>query len=142
MAIEPEEIKNRIPVSEIRFVTSRSAGPGGQNVNKVNTKVELRFSIGDSSSLSDQEKERIRIKLKNRINSEDILLIISRSERTQLKNRKAAEEKFYDLLASALTVKPKRKKTKPTILSTEKRLTSKKKRGEKKRLRKKDITTE
>ena len=142
MAIEPEEIKNRIPVSEIRFVTSRSAGPGGQNVNKVNTKVELRFSIGDSSSLSDEEKERIRIKLKNRINSEDILLIISQSERTQLKNRKAAEEKFYDLLASALTVKPKRKKTKPTILSTEKRLTSKKKRGEKKRLRKKDITTE
>ena len=62
-----EELKSRIPVSELVFSTSRSSGPGGQNVNKVNTKVELRFNIYKTESLSENEKEKILIRLKNKI---------------------------------------------------------------------------
>ncbi len=104
-----EEIKSRILSGELKFATSRSGGPGGQNVNKVNTKVELRFNVTESNSLSEKEKTTIFLKMKNRINSEGELLIISQSERTQLMNRKKAEDKFFKLLASALTEKRKRK---------------------------------
>ena len=132
----PEEIKTRIPEVEYIFSTSRSGGPGGQNVNKVNTKVELRFNVGESDSLSPEEKTRIERKLKNRINSNGELLIISQSERTQLRNKKKALEKFFELLASALTEKKKRKKTLPTAASKAKRLEKKKMRGTIKKLRK------
>jgi ribosome-associated protein len=130
-----EEIKTRILSGEIKFATSRSGGPGGQNVNKVNSKVELRFNVKGSNSLSEKEKKIIFLKMKNRINSEGELLIISQSERTQLMNRKKAEDKFFKLLASALTEKRKRKSTGPTAASKEKRLEKKKKKGAVKRLR-------
>ena len=131
----PEEIKARLLKDELKFSTSRSGGPGGQNVNKVNTKIELRFRIAESHFLSDAEKEIILVKLKNRINSAGELLIVSQSERTQLMNRKKAEEKFYKLLASALTEKRKRKSTKPSAASKAKRLEKKKMKGVIKRLR-------
>ena len=132
----PEEIKARIRHDELKFLTSRSGGPGGQNVNKVNTKIELRFRIAESRILSESEKEMIFFRLRKRINSEGELLIVSQSERTQLMNRKKAEEKFYKLLASALTEKKKRKKTIPSAASIVKRLEKKKKRGTIKKLRK------
>ena len=132
----PKEIKSRILPAEIKFLSSRSGGPGGQNVNKVNTKIELRFNVTESISLAEKEKERIHEKLKNRINSEGELMIISQSERTQLMNRKKAEEKFFKLVASALTEKRKRKSTVPTAASQTKRLEKKKKKGAIKRLRK------
>lgn len=132
----PEELKIRIPGSEFIFSTSRSGGPGGQNVNKVNTKVELRFRIAESQYLSDAEKERIIVKLKNRITAGGELLIVSQSERTQLMNRRKAEEKFYKLLAAALTEKRKRTSTKPTAASKARRLEKKKIRGTIKRFRK------
>jgi ribosome-associated protein len=131
-----EELKNRIPVSEFTFAASRSSGPGGQNVNKVNTKVELRYNVRNSMFLSDNEKDLVCSVLKNKINSEGDLIIICQSERTQLMNKKKAEEKFFKLLSTALTVKRNRKSTRPTAASKAKRLETKKKRGTIKMLRK------
>ena len=113
-------------ISELTFTASRSSGPGGQNVNKVDTKVELRFNIGESKLLSDEEKDLIRAKLKKKINSEDELIIVSQTERTQLKNKEKAVEKFYLLIGKAITQKKKRKRTKPSEESKEKRLDEKK----------------
>lgn len=131
-----DEIISRINPAELRYATSRSSGPGGQNVNKVNTKVELRFNIQSTESFSEDEKELIYTSLKNRITSDNDLLIISQSERTQLQNKKKAEELFYRLLAKALTVKPARRVTRPTAASRVRRLEEKKRRGQIKSLRK------
>jgi len=131
-----EELRARIPANELFFTATRSSGPGGQNVNKVSTRIELRFRIPDSSGLSENEKDIILLKLKNRINSDGELIIVSRSERTQLMNRKKAEERFFRLMAEALTRKPVRKPTKATAASRLKRIEKKKLRGAIKRLRK------
>ena len=130
-----EELKSQIPVSELQFSTSRSSGPGGQNVNKVNTKVELRFNIYKTESLSENEKEKIAVRLKNKITSKGDLLIIAQSGRTQLHNKKKAEEKFYKLICTALEDKPERKATSPTLSSSRERLAKKKKRSGLKKLR-------
>jgi ribosome-associated protein len=130
-----EELKKRILTGELFFSASRSGGPGGQNVNKVNTKVELRFNVLRSSGLSDSEKEKIQNKLRNRINADGDLIITSQSERTQIMNRKKAEEKFFSLLSAALTEKPERKPTSATPVSKAKRLAVKKRHGAIKTLR-------
>ena len=110
---------------ELVFTSSRSSGPGGQHVNKVSTKVELRFHIPNSGLLNDEEKDILLIKLKNKINSEGELIIVSQDERSQLKNKEKTIEKFYELLQKALTPPKKRKPTKPTQASKEKRLEKK-----------------
>jgi ribosome-associated protein len=132
----PDELINRINTAEFQFSASRSSGPGGQNVNKVNTRVELRFNIMNSPSLNDEEKALVSTVLKNKMNSEGYLLIVSQSERTQLQNKKKAEETFYRLMARALTRKIERKPTKPTAASKIKRFEQKKKRSLVKSLRK------
>lgn len=134
-----EELKNRISESEFLVLTSRSSGPGGQNVNKVNTKVEIHYNVRLSAGLSDSEKEMIFRKLKKRINSEGVLIIRSQSERTQLNNRKKAFEKLFLLLAESLTEKPLRKHTTPSEKSKAERLDEKKKRSKIKRMRSDDI---
>jgi ribosome-associated protein len=105
-------------------------------VNKVNTRVELRFSVINSIIFSVEEKARISLKLKNRINSEGELIITSQTARTQLDNKEKALEKFFDLIEKALTIQKKRLKSRPTVASRLKRLESKKNLTLKKQLRK------
>jgi ribosome-associated protein len=130
-----DELKGRNLESEFHFSASRSGGPGGQNVNKVSSKVELRFSLLSTSLFSETEKEIIFKKLKNKINKEGELLIISQSERTQLLNKKVVIERFYILISKALTLPKYRKETRPTLASKFRRLDEKKNRGSIKRLR-------
>jgi ribosome-associated protein len=122
--------------TEIVFSATRSSGPGGQNVNKVNTRVELRFSVLNSTVFSEEEKARISLKLKNRINSEGELLLTSQIARTQLDNKEKVVEKFYELIEKALTIQKKRLKSTPTAASRLKRLESKKSQALKKQFRK------
>ncbi|TRZ72354.1 MAG: aminoacyl-tRNA hydrolase [Bacteroidetes bacterium] len=123
---------------EFLFSASRSSGPGGQNVNKVSTKVELRFDILHSILLTEEEKEILLTQLQKKINSEGILIIVSQSERSQLKNKEKTIEKFYALLKKSLTPKKKRKPTKPNVAAKEKRLEEKRINAEKK-VRRKEV---
>ncbi|VAW20040.1 Hypothetical protein YaeJ with similarity to translation release factor [hydrothermal vent metagenome] len=122
---------------EWNFTSSKSSGPGGQNVNKVNTRIELRFDINKSKLLSGPEKEAILKMPGNKINQAGELIIVSQSSRSQLKNKEECITKFYRLLAKALEKPRPRKTTVPTRSSIAKRLESKKHLSEKKRLRKK-----
>jgi len=111
--------------SELIFQATRSSGPGGQNVNKVSSKVELRFDVKNSQLLSDEEKSILAAKLANKINKQDELVLVAQTDRSQIKNKEKVVEKFYKLLEIALIPKKRRYKTKPSRSSVEKRLESK-----------------
>lgn len=134
--MSPEELIMRNFENEFVFSTSRSSGPGGQNVNKVSSKVELRFNLLLTMQLSETEKELLFRKLKNKINNEGELFLISQSGRTQLMNRKLVTQKFYELVSKALTLHAIRKSTRPTIISKIKRIENKRNRGVVKKMRK------
>lgn len=111
------------------FSFSRSGGPGGQNVNKVNTNVLLTMSISDLEVLSDSERRLVREKLSNRINSNDQLFVQAQQERSQLRNRRLAVGRLAELIAGALFKTAVRKKTRPSRASKERRLNEKKRRS-------------
>ena len=129
-------IRNRGLDHEFLYKTSGSSGPGGQHVNKTQSRVELRWNLFESEQLTEEEKARLSQRLSTRINSQGELLITSQESRSQHVNKEKAREKCFDLIDQALKPRKKRKKTKPTASSKEKRLKKKKARGEKKRWRK------
>jgi len=132
-----DPIQDRNFTSEFVFATSRSSGPGGQNVNKVNTKVELRFSIEKSQLLTDEEKQLLLSKLATRITTEGELIIVAQTDRSQMKNKLEAIDKFYEIVRKALTPRKRRRATRPTLASKERRLQTKKQNSEIKNLRRK-----
>ncbi len=126
----------QIPLSELRFRTSRSSGPGGQNVNKLETRVELVFDVAGSPSLSEDQKNICLTHLASRIDARGILHISSQKSRSQWENKQLVIEKLVSLLHGALKVRRKRIRTSPTHSSKERRVQSKKKHGQKKTMRK------
>jgi ribosome-associated protein len=133
----PPSSKIQILENEIVFKASRSSGPGGQNINKLNTKVTVIFDIKNSGFLNPQQKEIILKKLGNRITKDSRLIVESQKFRTQKANRDFAVEKLMELIENALK-KPKiRKPTKPTAAAVERRLKRKKSKSLLKQQRKK-----
>lgn len=124
-----------IPPSEYTLEFARSGGPGGQNVNKVSSKAQLRFKVGASLVLTEAQKNRVRAVLKNRLTNEDDILVVAEDERSQAQNRDLVIARFQDLIAQALHIPKQRRPTRPTRSSKEKRLQSKKIMAERKQLR-------
>lgn len=124
-----------IPENEIDMTFIRSAGPGGQNVNKVASAVQLRFNVAKSPSLPTDVRKRLKQLAGKRLTDDGVLVIIARRHRTQEQNRQDAIERLADLIRSATKAPKRRRKTKPTLASRERRLKKKRRRSEIKRLR-------
>ena len=124
-----------IPASEIGFHFTRSGGPGGQHVNKAATQAELTFDVAASPSLTMEQKQRILSKLGSYVSQAGVLRLACQSSRSQSQNREEAVERFQTLLMAALHRPKRRRPTRPSRGSVERRLTGKRKRGEVKRQR-------
>lgn len=135
-------INNKVYVddNEIEYVYTRSSGPGGQNVNKVSTGVQLRFDISSSGSLNGEIKRRLKNLAGSKLTKNGVLIINSTGHRTQYQNKQDALYRFVELVRKSAVRPPKRSKTKPPARSRFKRLREKKKRSELKKLRKNDFS--
>lgn len=125
-------------LSFVSFQTSRSGGSGGQHVNKVETKVTLLFDVDAATFFSDEEKDRIRQRLANRLQTDGRLQVVSQETRSQLKNKEIAVQKLIELLSQAIKTDKPRKATKPSKAAVQKRLDTKRQRALRKINRKKD----
>ena len=125
----------RIPLDEFSFSASRSGGPGGQNVNKVATRVTVTFNVRESPSLTSEQREQIESRLARRISKEGSLQTVSQTYRSQAKNRIDAMERMQALIDSAFVTRQRRRKTRPTRASVKKRLEAKSRRSLAKKLR-------
>lgn len=123
-----------VPAQLLRAATSRSGGPGGQNVNKVETRVTIEADV-DALPLDDAQKQRVRERLAGRINREGVLRVTSQAERSQVANRDRALARMEELLRDALEPEKPRRKTRPSRASKQARLEAKKRRSKTKRLR-------
>ncbi len=127
--------KLHIPAAEFDFRASRSSGPGGQNVNKVNTRIQMWWDVTNSPSIPDDVRQRFRQQNRHRLTSDGVLLLESRQHRTQLANRRECVEELTRLLTAALVRPKRRRKTKPTKGSRERRLQAKRELSQKKQSR-------
>lgn len=124
-----------IPRAELTFRATRSGGPGGQHVNTSSTRIELEWNVAVSPSVSEEQRTRILRALANRISGEGVLRITASEERSQHRNREAAEGRLVALVSRALHVPKARRSTRPTRASRERRLAAKRRRSETKRRR-------
>ncbi len=124
-------------IREVEFRTSRSSGPGGQHVNKTESRVELLWSPQDSDCLNEAQKKMITSRLRSRITGDGVLIMASEKYRSQYRNKAEVTQRFLDLIQASLVPVKKRRPTKPTRSSVEKRIRSKKIRGDIKRTRRK-----
>lgn len=131
------KITANLLASELVFTTSRSSGPGGQNVNKVNSKVTLQFDIQKSTVLTPEEKQVLAEKLSSRMTTEGVLLLTAQEKRSQLGNREAVLVKFEKLVAKAFEKRKPRKATRPSKSAVQNRIQKKKEHSEKKKWRRK-----
>jgi ribosome-associated protein len=131
-----------IPDEEVSFATSRSGGPGGQNVNKLETRVTLRFDLAGSAVLSAEQKARLRERLATRITRDGVLQVSSQRHRSQGANRDAAVERFAELLRESLREEPPRKKTRPSRAAKARRLDAKRRQSQRKRERSPRVPTD
>jgi ribosome-associated protein len=124
-----------IPLAELELRASRASGPGGQGVNTTDSRVELRFDLAASPSLPPEAKARALRRLGPRVDSHGVLRVVAQTRRSQLANRRAALERFTDLLAAALATPRPRRPTRPTKATSARRVERKRRRAAIKRLR-------
>jgi ribosome-associated protein len=125
-----------LPASELEFRATRSGGPGGQHVNTSSTRIELVFDLDGSPTLTDAERALARRRLRRRVDADGRVRVVAQDERSQLRNRRLATERFCELMRAALRPPPPpRRPTAPTRSAREERLESKRREGERKRMR-------
>ena len=128
-----------IPRSELQYRASRAGGAGGQHVNTSSTRIELLWDLPRSTAVNEDERQRLRVKLASRLDSDGMVRVVASDRRSQAQNRQAADARLVELVKHGLAVPKKRRATKPTRSSKERRLAEKKHHSEKKRHRKTDV---